>query len=79
MVLYDMLRNAAHVLLEDIMRRQKLLGYGYDVLRSGGPADWKAPYTNDRIAFVRAFYNYARVNPNGQPQLWSEWLKSDAN
>jgi hypothetical protein len=40
------------------------------------PGSWKAPYTKDRTAFVRAFYNYARANPNGRPQLWSEWLKS---
>lgn len=76
MVLYDMLRNATRVSLEDIVRRQQLLGYDYDVLRRAGPGNWKVPYTEDRIAFVRAFYNYARANPNGRPQLWSEWLKS---
>ena len=76
MVLYDMLRNATHVSLEEIVQRQKLLGYNYDVLRPAGPANWKAPYMEDRIAFVRAFYNYARANPNGRPQIWSEWLKS---
>src|SRR5438874_11149413 len=79
MVLYDMLRNAARVPMEDIVRRQQLLGYDYDVLRPAEPRDWRAPYTNDRIAFVRAFYNYAHVNPNGRPQLWSEWLNSTAN
>jgi hypothetical protein len=76
MVLYDMLRNAAHVSLEDIVRRQKLLGYDYDVLRPAPAGNWKAPYTADRIEFVRAFYGYARANPNGWPKLWSEWLKS---
>ncbi len=78
MVLYDMLRNAARVPMEDIVRRQQLLGYDYDVLRPAKPEDWRAPYTDDRIAFVRAFYNYARANPGGLPQLWSEWLKSSA-
>ena len=78
MVLYDMLRNAARVPMEDIVRRQQLLGYDYDVLRPADSGDWKAPYTDDRIAFVRAFYNYAHANPNGRPQLWSEWLKSKA-
>ena len=79
MVLYDMLRNATRVSLEDIARRQQLLGYDYDVLRPSDPGSWKAPYTADRIAFVRAFYSYARTNPNGRPQLWSEWLTSDAH
>ena len=78
MVLYDMLRNAARVPMEDIVRRQQLLGYDYDVLRPPAPGDWRALYTDDRIAFVRAFYNYAHANPNGLPQLWSEWLKSKA-
>jgi protein tyrosine phosphatase (PTP) superfamily phosphohydrolase (DUF442 family) len=78
MALYDMLRNAARISLEAIARRQKLLGYGYDVLAPGVPGNWKAPYIADRIAFVRAFYDYARANPNGRPQLWSEWLKSGA-
>lgn len=76
MVLYDMLRNATRVSLEDIVRRQKLLSFDYDVLRPVGPGNWKGPYVEDRIAFVRAFYDYARANPNGRPRLWSEWLKS---
>jgi hypothetical protein len=79
MALYDMLRNANRVSLEDIARREQLLGYDYDVLRPIGPESWKAPYSVDRIAFVRAFYNYARANPGGRPQLWSEWLNSGAN
>jgi hypothetical protein len=76
MVLYDMLRNANRISLDDIVRRQKLLGYDYDVLRPAAPGDWRAPYTNDRIAFVRVFYDYARANPGGRLQLWSEWIKS---
>jgi hypothetical protein len=79
MVLYDALRNATSVSLEDIVRRQKILGYDYDVLQPAPSGNWKAPYTADRAAFVRAFYDYARANPNGRPQLWSEWLKSGAN
>jgi protein-tyrosine phosphatase len=78
MVLYDMLRNATRVSLDDIVRRQKILGYDYDVLRPSDSGNWKAPYAADRAAFVRAFYDYARANPNGRPQLWTEWLKSEA-
>ncbi len=78
MVLYDMLRNADRVSLEDIVHRQKLLSHGYDVLQPSEPENWKAPYAADRAAFVRAFYDYARANPNGRPQLWTEWLKSSA-
>ena len=76
MVLYDILRNANRVSLEDIVRRQKILGYDYDVLQPAEPGNWKAPYMADRAAFIRAFYDYARANPNGRPQLWTEWLKA---
>lgn len=79
MVLYDMLRNAGRVSLEDIVGRQKILNHGYDVLQLSEPGNWKAPCAADRAAFVRAFYEYARANPNGRPQLWSEWLKSSGH
>jgi protein-tyrosine phosphatase len=78
MVLYDMLRNANRMSLEDIVFRQKILSHGYDVLQPDEPGNWKAPYAADRAAFVRAFYDYARANPNGRPHVWSEWLKSGA-
>ena len=68
LALYDMLRNAGKVALEDIAQRQSLLAGEYDLLApDSGVAE-------DRTAFVRVFYEYARANPNGQPQLWSEWL-----
>jgi hypothetical protein len=76
MVLYDALRNATRASLEDIVHRQKLLGYNYDVLQPAGAGNWKAPYMAERAQFIRAFYDYARANSNGRPQLWSEWLKS---
>jgi Inositol hexakisphosphate len=78
MVLYDMLRNATRVSLEDIVRRQAILSHGYDVLQPAGPGNWKAPYMAERAEFIRAFYDYARANPNGRPQIWSEWLRSRA-
>src|SRR5436309_2093470 len=43
MVLYDILRNANRVSLEDIVRRQKILGYDYVVLQPAEPGNWKAP------------------------------------
>jgi len=78
MVLYDMLRNADRVSLDDIVQRQKILSKGYDVLQPPDADDWTAPYAANRAKFVRAFYDYARANPNGRPKLWSEWLKSGA-
>lgn len=78
MVLFDMLRNANRVALDDIVQRQKILSKAYDVLQPPDADDWKASYAANRAKFVRAFYDYARANPNGRPKLWSEWLKSGA-
>src|ERR1043166_4524010 len=41
MVLYDMLRNANRVSLEDIVRRQQIPSYGYDGLPPDEPGNWK--------------------------------------
>jgi hypothetical protein len=73
LALYDMLRNASRVSLEDIVQRQSLLIGDYDLLAAADDAG-KAGVAEDRTAFVRAFYEYARTNPNGKPMLWSEWL-----
>jgi len=77
MVLYDMLRNAGQLSLEEIVNRQKCLSHGYDVLQPDEPVNWKAPYAAERAKFIRLFYDYARANPSGQPDLWSEWLKGE--
>jgi protein-tyrosine phosphatase len=76
LALYDMLRNAPRVALADIVNRQSLLIGDYNLLAKEADEAWKAGVTADRAEFVRAFYDYARANPDGRPQLWSEWLKS---
>ena len=79
LALYDMLRNAPRVALTDIVNRQSLLAGDYNLLASepeSGEGAWKAGVAADRAAFVRAFYDYAKANPNGRPQVWSEWLRA---
>jgi protein-tyrosine phosphatase len=76
MALYDMLRNAGQVSLQDIDQRQSLLAGDYDLLSKEGEPNARAAEAADRAAFVRAFYDYAKANPNGEPRLWTEWLKS---
>lgn len=77
MALYDMLRNASAVSLDDIVNRQSLLAGDYDLLgkEKDSGASWKSGVSADRADFVRAFYDYAKSNPGGRPLLWSEWLK----
>jgi len=79
MVLYDMLRNGGSVSLDDIVNRQSVLAGDYDLLKPDASGGWKAGVFADRAAFVRAFYEYARANPGGRPQLWTEWLKARSN
>jgi hypothetical protein len=76
MALYDMLRNAPSVPLQAIVDRQSLLAGDYNLLSKEVEPGARAGVAADRAAFVRAFYAYAQANPNGQPQLWSTWLKS---
>ena len=74
MVMYDMLRNAAHVSMQDIIIREAALGRDYDLNKLPAPEDWKYPYQQDRAAFIRAFYEYAAANPGGKPLGWKAWL-----
>jgi hypothetical protein len=76
MALYDMLRNASQVSLLDIDQRQSLLAGDYDLLGKEGEPGARAAVAAERADFVRAFYDYAKANPNGRPLLWSEWLKA---
>jgi hypothetical protein len=79
LVLYDMLRNARTVSLDDIVNRQSQLAGDYDLMKPEGEAGWKAAVFADRAAFVRAFYDYSRANPDGRPRLWSDWLKASGS
>ena len=67
------------VSFEDIVNRQLALLGDYGALGpapGSDPTGWKAGVAADRTAFMKAFYGYARANPNGSPQLWSDWLKT---
>jgi inositol hexakisphosphate len=72
LVMYDMLRNAKQVSLEDIVRRQWMLG-GIDLFQNPSLDNWKYPFALERAEFIKKFYDYAR---EGTPQSWSTWSKS---
>ena len=75
MVMYDMLHNAKDVPAEDIIHRQKILGPGCDLLSMGAREElWG--FKQDRKEFLLEFYEYAKENPMGYPQSWSEWRSS---
>ena len=71
MVMYDMLRNGKKVSLEDIVKRQWLLG-GINLFQNPSVDSWKYPYTKDRAEFLKYFYRYIRTGTN---ETWGNWVK----
>lgn len=78
MVLYDILRNVGKVSLLDIVNRQKHLGFDYDVSSEGLKNDRKQ-FRQDRWAFIRDFYEFAKTKPLETNQSWSEWKAARAS
>lgn len=72
--LVDMLHNARNVDFAGILARQKALG-GTDLTRTaGGNSPSRDILAQERLDFLRRFYDYAAANPGGRGQGWSEWL-----
>jgi protein-tyrosine phosphatase len=68
MTLYDMIRNAGSLALEDIADRQSLIGE-YDLFK-GSSESYKL-----RTQFITAFYVY--VKDGGYASMsWTEWVKT---
>lgn len=73
-VMYDIMKNAPQVSLEDIVKRQHLLG-SEDLLNT---VIWKkGSYTKkqleERVTFIRSFYDFVCQRKAGGTQKWSEW------
>lgn len=69
--MYDMMRNAAKVKLQDIFLRQHLLG-GINFLNENSQ-DWRKKYFDERKQFLRQFYVYCQQNPLFE-KSWSSWI-----
>jgi hypothetical protein len=73
MVFCDIFYNAKEVSLDDIVRRQHLLG-GSDLFGSDeDEADWKKPLALERADMIRKFYEYCRGNKDNYKTLWTTW------
>lgn len=77
MILYDILKNAGQVSLEDIAARQYLLG-GTDVLQqytsAGRKINWRLVFETERADKIRLFYQYVKENPQLNTR-WSDWIQ----
>ncbi len=73
MTLADILKNGRRVPLEEIVRRQHLLG-GIDLFQIPAPDGWKTEEAEARREFIRNFYRYVR---SGTRLSWSDWVTGD--
>ncbi|TMM11177.1 MAG: protein tyrosine phosphatase, partial [Actinobacteria bacterium] len=70
MAMYDMLRDAKTLSMNDILRRQVAVG-GKDLL--GGDVSGNDNKT-ERVQFLRQFYDYAQTNLDGFQTPFTAWL-----
>jgi protein-tyrosine phosphatase len=73
--MYDMLRNAKKVSLDDILMRQNALG-GKDLTQLPPKNHFKYQWAADRLNFIKKFYEYAHENKDGFKTSWSEWVRA---
>lgn len=71
LAMYDMMKNATKVKLQDIFLRQYLLG-GINFLNESSH-DWRKNFVEERKLFLRQFYVYCQQNPLFQ-KSWTQWL-----
>lgn len=72
LAMYDMMLNAKHDTLEEIVDRQYKAG-GINLFELH-KQDWRTPYDQERIAFIKEFYAYCRQNSDHYATSWSSWL-----
>ncbi len=77
MAMYDIYQNAKEVSLEDIIKRQWLIG-GLDLSEIPEKSNWKYPYVLERYQFLQEFYEYSRNEPIQASQSWTEWVNSES-
>lgn len=77
LAMYDMMRNAKNVSMEDIMTRQWLLG-GIDLKSVKSKIPWKQDFATRRRDFVEKFYQYCRDNKDNFKTTWTVWLRENA-
>lgn len=71
MVMYDSMKNAKKVSLDDIMNRQVSLG-GENLLNQ----EYSSPEAKRRAEFIRDFYKYCVNNKDNFKTSWSKWIEN---
>lgn len=69
MIMYDIIKNCREISADDIIKRQLALG-DYDKQQV------KSFYNNERMSFLKGFYEYCKENGDSFSEKWSEWKKA---
>lgn len=72
MAMADMLKNADKVSFNDIIMRQFAIGGINLTAYNPNKPQWRQTAVNERIAFLKSFYSYAKENPKLQ-KSWTQW------
>ena len=75
MTMFDMMHNAKQATFEEIIARQKAIG-GKDLTVLPSHESFKYAAADDRMEFLRKFYNYARTNKDDFKTSWTAWSSS---
>lgn len=75
MTMYDMMKNAKKDSMEQILSRQTLPG-AIDLRKVEGDG-WQAVYAEERLSFIKQFYQYCRENEDDFSTSWTDWLEKE--
>lgn len=76
MTLFDIVKNAQHASLKDILARQSLIG-GSNLNDTTKSNSERMRAAAERVEFIQKFYLYCQQVPDFKIS-WSKWLKSDS-
>lgn len=71
MTMLDMLQSAETKDFDTIVQRNQQLSHE-DILTVSAEGDWRRPFQEDRVRFLREFYEYAKKHPRGDKTLWTQ-------
>jgi protein-tyrosine phosphatase len=75
MAMYDMMKNANSVTFASIIERQASIPPYYNLLKIERKAPSLTPYYQQRLQFLKQFYQFARAHTQGRAAKWSEWYQ----
>lgn len=73
LVMYDMIKNADKVSFDEIIARHASIQPFYNLSEISRTDPVLSPYYEQRIIFLKYFYEYAKQSLQGDTGTWSEW------